>query len=170
MGACSQTLRTTGDAAAPPKPVRSTISACAMCVRKRVPSDGTSAASRRLFPRAASFCTRCVGLKLFKSGAMRACMSSKLCSAHAHFGTMPRRTFSFNVSAPCPFLSHTGHAAELVRHDLSLQPHRISGAFAIGHRLKLWSVRRQTPHRRTWRTSAKKRRTEDQIHPIKIHP
>ena len=42
--------------------------------------------------------------------------SSILCSGHAHFGTMPRYNCCLNVSAACPFLPQTGHAAEHLPH------------------------------------------------------
>jgi len=118
-------VRTAAEAAAPPKPVKSIISDCASCARKRSPSVGRVPANLRLLSRAASFCALTVGRTPGSSGVTRAAISPKLWLAHDHRGTaLPTTTYS-RLSGWWPATSatsHTSHSAAQGPQDRFLQP------------------------------------------------
>lgn len=88
--------QTAGEAAAPPTAVKSTTSDKSRWARNRAPSNATRAASRRSWPRAASLGLRCVRQSWSRSFTSLVCKAASSCFGHAHWVTMPARTFSFS--------------------------------------------------------------------------
>ena len=132
--------------AAPPRPVKSKISDCAIYVWRCSPSIGRAASSFLLFSLAASFCAVTVGRTCVRRVATRAFISPMSWSAHVHRGTALPIMVSARVSGWWLATSHMSQTAAHGPQERFLQPQRMLLSSLMAQRLVICSGRRQAPH------------------------